>query len=73
MKAATKSPSPTAHRQADSNDSSYIPLDLDTDHDRSYLKYKGQIIEDELGLGHRTAVEVGGHGEYLVRLKYMLQ
>jgi hypothetical protein len=60
-------------QEAGGNDSFYIALDLDNDHDRSYLEYKGEILEDELGPGRRTAVEVGGHGEYLVRLKYMLQ
>jgi len=52
-------------------DSFYIALDLGTDHDRSYLKYKGAIVAEELGPGRRTAAQVGGHGEYMIRLRYL--
>ncbi len=49
----------------------YLAIDLDSDHDRSYCTLGGEVLEDELRPCVECNYHVGGHGEYMVRLKYL--
>jgi len=51
----------------------YLGVDLDTDYDRSYISHNDKIIRDELAPGYGKYATIGGHGEYMVRIKYMMK
>ena len=53
------------------NDCYYLAIDLDTDYDRSYCTLDGEVLEEELRPCIECKHHVGGHGEYMIRLKYL--
>ena len=48
----------------------YVAIDLDSDYDRSYSERSGKLYKDRLRPPYIGGSTVGGHGEYMVRIRY---